>query len=144
VAADTIIACFDAKYEYLLWRPFTAIPGADDDDNDATVADPDWVPLIGTPPHPEYPSAHSCVTPSAGLVLAEILGTDQIDLTLGSSVTADTMPTRHYATAEDLGNEVMEARILGGIHYRFSTLAGAEIGRNVAEWAIEHFFQPAP
>ena len=102
------------------------------------------MPLIGTPPHPEYPSAHSCVTPSAGLVLAEVLGTDQIDLTLGSSVTADTMPTRHYATADDLGNEVMEARILGGIHYRFSTLVGAELGRNVAEWALERYFQPAP
>jgi hypothetical protein len=76
-------------------------------------------------------------------VLAAMLGTDQIDLTLTSSVTADTMPTRHYATVEDLSNEVMEARILGGIHYRFSTLAGAELGRQVAEWALERYFQPA-
>jgi hypothetical protein len=144
VAADAITACFDAKYHYLLWRPFTAVPGADTDDNDATTADPAWTPLIGTPPQPEYPSAHGCVTPSAGLVLAALLGTDEIDLTLTSSVTADTMPTRHYATAEDLANEVMEARILGGIHYRFSTLAGAELGRQVAEWALERYFQPAP
>jgi hypothetical protein len=144
VGADAITACFDAKYHYLFWRPFTAVPGADTDDNDATVADPAWKPLIGTPPHPEYPSAHSCVTPSAGEVLAAFLGSDQIDLTLASSVTADAMPTRHYATAADLGNEVMEARILGGIHYRFSTVVGSELGHNVADWALAHYFQPIP
>ena len=144
VSADAITACFDAKYHYLLWRPFTAVPGADTDDNDATTADAAWKPLIGTPPHPEYPSAHGCVTPAAGLVLAAFLGTDQIDLTLGSSVTADTMPTRHYATVEDLANEVIEARILGGIHYRTSTVVGAELGRKVADWALERYFQPAP
>lgn len=59
-------------------------------------------------------------------------------------MTADAMPTRHYATAADLGNEVMEARILGGIHYRFSTLVGSELGRNVAAWALERYFQPVP
>jgi hypothetical protein len=142
VSADAITACFDAKYHYLAWRPFTAVAGADTDGNDATVADPAWKPLIGTPPHPEYPSAHSCVTPAAGAVLTAFLGTDQIDLTLGSSVTADTMPTRHFATAQDLADEVIEARILGGIHYRTSDVVGAELGRTVAGWALERYFQP--
>ncbi len=144
VAADAITACFDAKYHYLFWRPFTAVPGAEADGNPATVADTAWKPLIGTPPHPEYPSAHSCVTPSGGLVLSRFLGSDQIDLTLSSSVTKDTMPTRTYATVEDLATEVGEARILGGIHYRTSTTVGRALGEQVAEWALERHFQPVP
>lgn len=144
VAADSLIACFDAKYEYLLWRPSTAVPGAADDGNDATAADAAWVPLIGTPPHPEYPSAHSCATPAAAHVIADVLGTDQIDVTFASSVTADTMPTRHYATVADLSQEVMDARIWGGIHYRFSTVVGEQIGRQVHDLALERHFQPIP
>jgi hypothetical protein len=144
VAADAAIACFDAKYEYLFWRPFTAVPGAESDGNDATAADAAWVPLLTTPAHPEYPSAHSCITPAAGLVLSRFLGSDQIDLTLSSTVTADTMPTRTYATVEDLAAEVMEARIAGGIHYRTSTTVGRALGDQVAEWALERYFQPVP
>lgn len=144
VAADAAVACWDAKYHHLLWRPFTAVPGAADDGNDATAADPAWVPLIPTPSHPEYPSAHSCITPGAGMVLANFLGSDQIDLTLTSTVTADTMPTRTYATVEDLSAEVMEARINGGIHYRNSTIVGRAVGDQVAEWALERYFLPVP
>ena len=84
------------------------------------------------------------MTPSAGLVLSTFLGTDQIDVTLGSSVTKDTMPTRHFATAAELGDEVMEARILGGIHYRFSTIVGKQLGTEVAEYALAKYFQPVP
>ena len=109
------------------------------------MADAAWKPLLpATPAHPEYPSAHGCVTPALGLVLADFLGTDQIDLTLGSTVTKDTMPTRHYATAAEMGDEVMEARILGGIHYRNSTVVGKELGTKVAEYALDKFFQPVP
>lgn len=142
VAADTVTACWDAKYEYLLWRPFTAVPGAADDGNDATEPDAAWVPLIGTPPHPEYPSAHSCITPSIGLVVANVLGTDEINMTLGSVPTAETMPTRTYATVEDLADEVMNARIWGGIHYRFSTDVGRALGEQVTDYALENYFQP--
>ena len=145
IGADAIVACFDAKYHYDFWRPFTAIPGADTDGNDATVADAAWKPLLpATPAHPEYPSAHGCVTPALGLVLTDFLGTDQIDLTLGSAVTKDTMPTRHYVTAAEMADEVMEARILGGIHYRNSTVVGKELGTKVAEYALDKFFQPVP
>ena len=65
--ADGLIACFDAKYHYAFWRPITAIRAGDTDGNDATVGDPTWSTLLpGTPNHPEYPSAHSCITPAAG------------------------------------------------------------------------------
>ena len=80
--ADALIACFDAKYQYAFWRPITAIRAGDTDGNDATVGDPAWSPLLGTPNHPEYPSAHSCVTPAGGRVIARFLGTKQIDYTV--------------------------------------------------------------
>ena len=80
--ADGIIACFDAKYDYKFWRPITAIRTGDKDGNGATVVDPAWMPLLGgTPNHPDYPSAHSCITPAGGEVMAEFLGTRHIDLT---------------------------------------------------------------
>ena len=80
VYADALIACFDAKYHYAFWRPITAIRAGDTDGNAATVGDPAWSPLLpGTPNHPEYPSAHSCITPAGGRVIAEFLGTqDQL------------------------------------------------------------------
>ena len=71
VYADALIACFDAKYHYAFWRPITAIRAGDTDGNAATVGNPAWSPLLpGTPNHPEYPSAHSCLTPAAGRVIA--------------------------------------------------------------------------
>ena len=76
--ADALIACFDAKYHYAFWRPITAIRAGDTDGNAATVGDPAWSPLLpATPNHPEYPSAHSCVTPAGGRVIAEFLGTQR-------------------------------------------------------------------
>jgi hypothetical protein len=74
VAADAGIACMDSKYHYLYWRPVTAIRGADLDGNAGTTADPAWSPLITTPNHPEYPSAHGCVTSAVTAVLASVLG----------------------------------------------------------------------
>ena len=83
--ADALIACFDAKYHYAFWRPVTAIPAGDTDGNDATVGDPAWLPLLAaTPNHPEYPSAHSCITPAGGIVISRFLGTDDIDFTVPS------------------------------------------------------------
>jgi hypothetical protein len=72
--ADGLIACFDAKYHYKFWRPITAIRAGDTDGNDATVGDPTWTTLLAaTPNHTEYPSAHSCITPAAGIVIARFL-----------------------------------------------------------------------
>ena len=98
--ADALIACFDAKYHYAFWRPITAIRAGDTDGNAATVGDPAWAPLLpGTPNHPEYPSAHSCITPAGGRVIARFLGTQQIDFTV-PSLTG--LGDRHFATVEDL------------------------------------------
>src|SRR5256885_15474388 len=81
-ATDASMACFDSKYHYLHWRPYTAIRNADLDGNPATTADPTWTPLIATPNHPEYPSAHGCVTSTVTQVIAKVLGTSHIDVTI--------------------------------------------------------------
>ncbi|MBA3288979.1 MAG: vanadium-dependent haloperoxidase [Acidimicrobiia bacterium] len=110
--ADALIACFDAKYHYAYWRPVTAIHAGDTDGNAATIADPAWSPLLaGTPNHPEYPSAHSCITPTAGRVIARFLGTRRIDFTV-PSLTG--LGDRHFTRPRDLTYEVGNARIWGG------------------------------
>ena len=136
--ADAFIACFEAKYHFAAWRPITAVRAADTDDNPATVADPTWTPLLGTPNHPEYPSAHSCVTPLSAVVIARFLGTSQIEYTV-PSLTG--LGDRHFATASDLITEVTNARIWGGIHYRFSVDDGVSIALHTAAYDLSRHFQ---
>jgi hypothetical protein len=137
VLADGNIACFDAKYHYAFWRPITAIPVGDTDGNDDTAADPAWKPLIATPNHPEYPSAHACLTPAIGRVIARFLGTDQIDYTVPS--VAGRAP-HHFETVQDLEYEVGNARIWGGIHYRTSVEDGNKIGTKTVHQVLAHHF----
>jgi hypothetical protein len=137
--ADGLIACFDAKYHYKLWRPITAIRAGDTDGNDATVGDPTWSTLLpGTPNHPEYPSAHSCITPAAGLVIARFLGTPEIDFTV-PSLTG--LGDRHFARASDLEYDVGNARIWGGIHFRSAVEDGAKIAKRTADHVLAHHFR---
>ena len=138
IGADAQIGCYDAKYHYLFWRPQFAVPLADTDGNPETKSDATWKPFIATPAHPEYPSAHSCLSMASADAISAFFGTRQIQLDLQSTVTADTMPTRHYATVEDLIGEVQNARVWGGIHYRNSTLAGARLGDQVARWDLRY------
>jgi hypothetical protein len=138
--ADAFIACFDAKYEYTFWRPITSVRAGDTDPRADTIGDPTWTPLLpGTPNHPEYPSAHSCLTPAAGLAIAAFLGSNRIDFTV-PSLTG--LGDRTFKTVRDLEKEVGNARIWGGIHYRFSTDAGIAIGRKVAHNVVDAHFQP--
>ena len=136
--ADALIACFEAKYHYAFWRPITAVRAGDTDGNDATVGDPTWSTLLaGTPNHPEYPSAHSCITPAGGRVIARFLGTQQIDF-LVPSLTG--LGDRRFATAHDMEYEVANARIWGGIHYRTAVDDGVAIARRVANHVLAHHF----
>lgn len=136
--ADALIACFDAKYHYPFWRPITAIRAGHTDGNDATVGEPAWTTLLaGTPNHPEYPSAHSCVTPAGGLVVAKFLGTPKIDFTI-PSLTG--LGDRHFPRAKDLEYEVANARIWGGIHFRSAVEDGVEIGKRTAHQVLAHHF----
>jgi PAP2 superfamily len=137
--ADSIIACFDAKYHYEFWRPITAIPAGNSDGNRATVGDPDWKPLLpGTPNHPEYPSAHACITPAGGAMLAAFLRTRHIDLTM-PSLTG--LGDRHFDTLWELTHEVGNARVWGGIHFRSAVDDGVEIALRTAREILKHNFE---
>jgi hypothetical protein len=139
VYADALIACFDAKYVYTFWRPITAIRAGDTDGNAATIGDPAWSPLLpATPNHPEYPSAHSCITPAGTQAMAEFLGTDEIELTI-PSVTG--LGDRHYRTVDDLELEIANARVWGGIHFRSAVADGLKIAHRVARQVLAHNFR---
>ncbi|HEU0293830.1 MAG TPA: vanadium-dependent haloperoxidase [Anaerolineales bacterium] len=144
LGADALIGCFDAKYHYLFWRPLFAIRQGDGDGNPGTTGEPTWQPLLGTPPHPEYPSAHSCYTSSQAEVFVEVLGTQRIELDLTSTAPNVLQRTRHYKYARDLVQEIIDARVWGGIHYRESDVKGATLGRKVAHWALQRYFLPVP
>ena len=139
--ADALIACFDAKYKYAFWRPVTAIRAGDTDNNAATVGDPAWSPILpGTPNHPEYPSAHSCITPAGGQVIAKFLRTNRIEFTV-PSLTG--LGDRHYTTTRDLETEVSNARIWGGIHFRSAVEDGIAIGKKTADQVLSRNFERA-
>ncbi|WP_338758966.1 vanadium-dependent haloperoxidase [Massilia sp. METH4] len=139
--ADAIGACLEAKYHYDTWRPQSAIPLAETDGNPATQADPAWKPVLATPNHPEYPAAHSCSAATLGELLRQYYGTDQVTFTWDSKVTNT---TRTYTDTDALADESRMARIYGGMHFRYSTAAGAELGRRVAGWTMGHAFMPLP
>jgi hypothetical protein len=130
-AADALIACWDTKTHFNFWRPFSAIPAGDTDGNAATPADPTWQPLLVTPNHPEYASAHGCATTAMFTVVARLSSPhgDRLNVDL-DSVTTGT--THHFSSVHQLISEVANARVWGGLHWRFSTLAGERIGASVA------------
>jgi hypothetical protein len=137
---DALVAIFDAKYAYNFWRPVTAIRNGDKDGNDATERDTTWTPFIDTPMHPEYPCAHCVVSAAIGAVLqAEVGGGPMPRL----STTSPTAPgvTRSWATIAEFTQEVANARIYDGVHYRNSTEVGTAIGRKVGEMAAAKVLQ---
>ena len=137
--ADALLACFDAKYHYVFWRPRLAIRRADTDGNPATEADPTWEPLVPTPNHPEYAGAHGCVTKAVAEALANFSGTDKIAFSMSSTVTGT---THHFERFNDAAKEVYDARTWGGMHFRNSTMEGAWIGKQVARHVAANFFRP--
>jgi hypothetical protein len=137
---DSIGACFESKYHYNFWRPFTAIQLADTDGNAATEADPAWTPHVPTPNHPEYPAAHGCGTGAMMETVRTFYGTKKVAFTFTSSVSG-TGP-RSYERTDDKIKEVLDARVWGGMHFRSSGEDGAELGKNVAKYIARHHFRP--
>jgi len=138
---DAMIACFDAKYHYWFWRPFQAIPGADTDGNPDTQPDATWKPLGTTPNFPEYPSAHACDSSAVTEALQAFFGTDNVTFTLDSRVTHT---TRTYDRFTDVVADVNQARVLVGFHFLSSDQQGANLGRQVGDYVVNHLFQPVP
>lgn len=140
VSSDAFIACFDGKYTYSAWRPYTAIRAGDTDGNPDTVADPNWTPLVSTPNHPEYPANHSCVSTSFAMTVENLLGAARFSLTVPGIPASSEL--RHYTSSTQLITEIADARVWGGVHFRFSTDAGTTIGRSVAHYDYRHALQP--
>lgn len=129
---DALIAVMDAKYTYNFWRPVTSIRNGDIDGNDGTERDAGWAPLIDTPMHPEYPCAH-CILSAT---VATVLKAERSLPTL--STTSPTAPgaTRQWSNPDAFMQEVALARIVGGVHYRYSTEVGMAMGQRIGEWAL--------
>lgn len=137
VSADALNACFEAKYHYDSWRPQSAIVLAATDNNALTDADAAWTPVLPTPNHPEYPAAHGCTAGGLSEVLRQYYHTNSVSFAFDSKVTGT---TRSYASTDALTEEVKVARIYGGMHFRFATVAGSELGAKVANAVMQSKF----
>lgn len=139
-AADSVIACWRAKFDHPTWRPSTAIQLADTDGNPATEADPDWEPLVPNPPYPEYASGHACISGAASHTFSYLFGWETMDLNLFSAVTGT---TKNYSNPDALDYETINARIWLGIHFRDSMEDANRLGHAVSDWTIQNYFQPS-
>jgi hypothetical protein len=137
--ADASIAIFDTKYHYNFWRPVTAIRNADLDGNDDTDSDPDWLPLIATPAFPGYASAHGTLSGSARAVLERAFGKHGHAITL----TNPALPTivLNYTAWDQITDDISDARVYGGIHFRFDQDAGAFQGRHVGKYILRNYLR---
>jgi hypothetical protein len=139
-ADDALLAVFDAKYHYNFWRPVTAIRNGDLDGNDATERDASWTPFIETPMHPEYPCAHCTVAAAVGTVLQAEIGTSTMPLLQTTSYLVKG-PGRTWTKIDDFMQEVGNARVYDGVHFRNSTEVGTALGKQVGALAIAKFLQ---
>jgi hypothetical protein len=139
-STDALIAVFDAKYHNGFWRPVTAIRNGDLDGNSATERDPSWVPFIDTPMHPEYPCAHCIVAGAVGTVLKAEIGADPVPPLATTSRAAGGV-MRSWKNIDEVIQEVANARIYDGVHYRNSGEVGTAMGRRIAELAVMKYFR---
>jgi hypothetical protein len=137
---DALIAVLDAKYHYNFWRPVTAIRNGDTDGNAATDREATWQPLADTPMHPEYPCAHCILSGSVAGVVKAVLGTAEIPEIATTSPTAPGV-THRWTNMTAFADEVANARVWAGFHYRFSTRVGTEMGLKVGEYVVKSVMQ---
>jgi hypothetical protein len=149
-AADGAIACWNDKYYWNFWRPRAAIQEAGTDGNPATVADLTWEPLFHpstpttpaliTPPFPDHPSGHGCVSGSVLYTLRAFFGTDKVAFDVHSGRFPGV--PRHFDRFTGALKEIIDARVWGGIHFRTADVQGAVIGKKVARYLRANYFQP--
>jgi hypothetical protein len=137
--ADALIAGFDAKYHYALWRPVTAIRLGDTDGNDATIGDAAWESVFPAPAHPSYLSTHSSLSGAGASVLSAIFGDDEgFTFAIAGDV-------RSFTGLEQAALDGANSRLWGGIHFRFDNDAGLATGRGIGAWALDgRAFNPVP
>ena len=138
--SDSLVASFLNKYFYNFWRPETAIHAGDSDANPKTADDPNWAPFIVTPCFPSYPSNHGSASNSAAAILRRLYGKDGHSITL----TNPTVPTivLQYTSFEQITDDISDARVYGGIHFRTDQVAGERLGRAVGKAVYKHNLRP--
>jgi hypothetical protein len=141
---DGLLTSFTGKFLYGLWRPVTAIRGADLDANPATAADAAWLPLITTPPYPSYPGNMACVGATAARVLARFFGRDDIAFTATWTLTNGTPNTRRYNGFREMADEEARSRVYGGIHFAFDNLASVGACTALADYVFENALRVRP
>jgi PAP2 superfamily protein len=134
---DASIACWETKYHYNFWRPQTAIRFGGLDGNALTDPDPDWLPLIATPAHPSYASGHATVSGAAVAVLGRAFGKDGHAVALTHPGAPGIVLT--YTAWDEITDDVDDARVYGGIHFRFDQEAGAHQGRQVGSYILRNY-----
>jgi hypothetical protein len=143
--ADGAISCWNDKYYWNFWRPLTAIRLADTDGNPATVADPTWTPLFSgappltTPPFPDHPAGHTCISGAVVETLKDFFRTDKVSF---SAMSGFSGTTREFDRFSEAIKEIIDARVWAGIHFRTADVQGHVIGRKVAHWLDGHYFGP--
>jgi PAP2 superfamily len=130
--ADAAICAWDAKYTFDFWRPVTAIAFAEPELN--------WMPLLVTPPFPEYTSGHSTFSGAGATVLPLFYGTEDLPFTIGSDFLTGVY--RSFSTPFDAAEEAGVSRIYGGIHFHSANVDGLQAGGSIGEWTFTHYLQP--
>jgi hypothetical protein len=139
--SDGAVATFDTKYHYNYWRPETAIQNAASDGNDLTQPDPTYAPYIVTPCFPSYPSAHGTLSNAARTVMEQVYAPGQLSITLTNSAVSGV--TLKYTTLTQITDDISDARVYGGIHFRTDQDAGAALGSRIAQYILLHNLRDA-
>jgi hypothetical protein len=139
--SDAAVAVLETKYHYNFWRPETAIPAAGSDDNDRTDPDSSFVPFISTPCFPSYPSGHATSSYAAREVLERIFGRRGHSIVVSTPAIPDVV--LKYTTLREVTSDIDDARVYGGIHFRFDQEGGADQGRQVGAYVYRHSLRPS-
>jgi len=140
--ADSGITAWDSKRFFDFWRPITAVREGDNDGNPGTAGDPDWKPLINTPNYPDYTSGANNITGAMTKMLALFFHTDHMTFTVTSAYPLAVQKTRIYDRFSDVAQDVVDVRVLQGIHFRFADVDARRQGRLIARWAFKHVLRP--
>jgi hypothetical protein len=139
--ADAIITAWDSKFHYVFWRPLTAIQEGDNDGNPRTDGDANWQPLVNNPNYPDYTSGANNITGAATRALALFFGADEMTFSATTTNPAALQQVRTYNRFSDAAEDVVNARIYEGIHFRFADVQARKQGRHVAQWVFSHFLR---
>jgi hypothetical protein len=134
---DGLISSMESKFYYEYWRPVTAIRAGDTDGNKRTEPDPEWLSLVVNPPYPSYPSNYASAALAARAVLEEVYGKGDHSITL-TSISPSVDVTLHYTTFSQMTEDINDARVYGGIHYRFDQDAGSRMGWGVGSYILRN------